>query len=138
MTVPRKKIVRFVWFVVLLSAPFPSCLLRSINTDDSLTQPDPQLLAGKESYLAETRADTGTPKPNVIVLFADDLGKYDISLYGGKDVPTPNIDTLAAAGVTFTDGYVTAPICSPSRAGLLTGRYQQRFGHELQPGVVYP
>jgi len=53
-------------------------------------------------------------------------------------VPTPNIDALAQSGVVFTDGYCTSPICSPSRAGLLTGRYQQRFGHELQPGDVYP
>jgi arylsulfatase A-like enzyme len=138
MTVLRKKIPKIVLFLAVVSSPLPSCLLLPINTDNRLTQPDPKLLAGKESYLAETKTNTSTPKPNVIVLLADDLGKYDISLYGGKDVPTPNIDTLAASGVTFTDGYVTAPICSPSRAGLLTGRYQQRFGHELQPGDIYP
>jgi arylsulfatase A-like enzyme len=138
MPILRKRSVRVVLFVAFLSALLPSCLLRPIDTDDTLPQPAPDLLAGKESYLAESRANTSTPKPNVIVLFADDLGKYDISLYGGKNVPTPQIDTLAASGVTFTDGYVTAPICSPSRAGLLTGRYQQRFGHELQPGDVYP
>ena len=137
MTVRRKN-AKIVLFVAVLSTLLPSCLLRPIDTDNTLIQPDPGLLAGKESYLAGTKANTSTPKPNVIILFADDLGKYDISLYGGKDVPTPNIDTLATSGVTFTDGYVTAPICSPSRAGLLTGRYQQRFGHELQPGDVYP
>ncbi|MEJ7830289.1 MAG: sulfatase-like hydrolase/transferase, partial [Segetibacter sp.] len=50
--------------------------------------------------------------------------------HGCKDIPTPNLDALAASGVRFTDGYVTGPYCSPTRAGLLTGRYQQRFGHE--------
>ena len=138
MTVYRNKTAEIVILLVVLSSPLQSCLFLPINTDDTLTQPDPELLAGKESYLTQTKANTSTPKPNVIILFADDLGKYDISLYGGKDVPTPQIDTLAASGVTFTDGYVTAPICSPSRAGLLTGRYQQRFGHELQPGDMYP
>ncbi|MFM1918519.1 MAG: Arylsulfatase [Candidatus Hydrogenedentota bacterium] len=122
----------------LLVFSFLVYLLLPINTDDTRQQPDPVLLAGKQAYLAETRPSGIATTPNIIVLFADDLGKYDISLYGGKDVPTPNIDALAASGVTFTDGYVTAPICSPSRAGLLTGRYQQRFGHELQPGDMYP
>ena len=66
-------------------------------------------------------------KPNVVVIMADDLGYGDVSYQGG-DVPTPNIDSIAREGVTFTDGYVTCPVCAPSRAGLLTGRYQQRFG----------
>ncbi len=69
-------------------------------------------------------------KPNIVVLFADDLGYGDVSCYGG-DLPTPNIDALAAGGLRFTDGYMTAPLCNPSRAGLLTGRYQQRWGQEL-------
>jgi arylsulfatase A-like enzyme len=68
--------------------------------------------------------------PNVVLIFADDLGYGDVSSYGGE-VPTPHIDSIGTAGVRFTDGYVTAPVCSPSRAALLTGRYQQRFGHEF-------
>lgn len=75
-------------------------------------------------------------KPNVIVIVADDLGYGDLGFQGGKDVPTPNIDSLAQNGVRFTDGYVTGVVCSPTRAGLLTGRYQQRFGHEFNPGGV--
>src|SRR6266581_12183 len=74
-------------------------------------------------------------KPNVLVIVADDLGYADIGVHGGKAVPTPNIDKLAAAGVRCTSGYVSAPYCSPSRAGLLTGRYQTRFGHEFNPHV---
>jgi arylsulfatase A-like enzyme len=77
------------------------------------------------------------PQPNIIVILVDDLGKRDISLYGGELIQTPNIDALGAAGVTFNQGYVTSPICSPSRAGLLTGRYQQRFGYGAQKHEFY-
>lgn len=69
--------------------------------------------------------------PNVVVILADDMGYGDVGAYGSKDVRTPNIDRLAADGVRFTDAYVSGPYCSPSRAGLLTGRYQERFGHEF-------
>jgi arylsulfatase A-like enzyme len=74
-------------------------------------------------------------KPNILVIVADDLGYGDIGVHGGKDVPTPNIDALAASGVRCTNAYVSAPYCSPSRAGFLTGRYQTRFGHEFNPHV---
>jgi arylsulfatase A-like enzyme len=81
-------------------------------------------------------ADLAKPtKPNILVILADDLGYGDIGIHGGKDVPTPNIDALAESGVRFTNGYVSAPYCSPSRAGFLTGRYQTRFGHEFNPHV---
>jgi arylsulfatase A-like enzyme len=80
-------------------------------------------------------ASSGTARrTNILVIVADDLGYADLGCYGGRDVPTPNIDSLAANGVRFTNGYVTAPVCSPTRAGLITGRYQQRFGHEFNPG----
>jgi arylsulfatase A-like enzyme len=87
--------------------------------------------------LAPLAADAGgtTAKPNILVILADDLGYADIGVHGGKAVPTPNIDKLAASGVRCTSGYVSAPYCSPSRAGLLTGRYQTRFGHEFNPHV---
>jgi arylsulfatase A-like enzyme len=72
-------------------------------------------------------------KPNVLLIVADDLGFADVGFHGCKDIPTPHLDRLAAASVRFTNGYVTHPFCSPTRAGLLTGRYQQRFGHENNP-----
>ncbi|MBU6175154.1 MAG: sulfatase-like hydrolase/transferase, partial [Planctomycetes bacterium] len=72
-------------------------------------------------------------QPNILVVMVDDLGYADIGVHGGKDVPTPHIDALAAAGVRCTNGYVTAPYCSPSRAGFLTGKVQTRFGHEFNP-----
>ncbi len=72
--------------------------------------------------------------PNILVIVADDLGYADVGFHGGKDIPTPHIDSLAASGTRFSSGYVSGPYCSPTRAGLLTGRYQQRFGHEFNPG----
>jgi len=69
-------------------------------------------------------------KPNIVILFADDAGYMDFGFTGTDDLKTPRIDQLASEGVICTQGYVTASVCSPSRAGLLTGRYQQRFGHE--------
>jgi len=72
-------------------------------------------------------------RPNIVLIFADDLGYCDSELYGCDLVPTPNIKRIADEGVLFTAGYVTSPVCSPSRAALLTGRYQQRFGHEFLP-----
>ncbi len=81
-----------------------------------------------------TAASAGR-KPNILVIVADDLGYADLSIQSPtKDIPTPNIDSLANGGVRFTQGYVSCPVCSPTRAGLLTGRYQQRYGHEVNPG----
>ena len=72
--------------------------------------------------------------PNVIVIIADDLGYADVSAYGINRIPTPNIDRIGLEGVRFTDGYVSAPVCGPSRAGLQTGRYPGRFGFEFNNG----
>lgn len=74
-----------------------------------------------------------TQKPNIIVILADDLGYADVGFNGCKDIPTPNIDRIAKNGVKFTNGYVCFSVCGPSRAGLLTGRYPQRFGYERNP-----
>lgn len=75
--------------------------------------------------------------PNLVVLLADDLGVYDVSAYGGHLVPTPNIDAIGADGVRFDAACVVSPVCAPSRAGLLTGRYPQRFGFEHLPHSRY-
>ncbi|MBN8608599.1 MAG: sulfatase [Caulobacterales bacterium] len=73
------------------------------------------------------------PPPNIVLIIADDLGYGDLGVYGGRRIATPNIDALAARGVRFTNGYVTSAVCAPSRASLLSGRYQQRFGYEFNP-----
>ena len=67
-------------------------------------------------------------QPNVIVIFTDDQGSVDLNCYGAKDLTTPHMDSLAKRGVRFTQFYAAAPVCSPSRAGLLTGRYPVRAG----------
>jgi arylsulfatase A-like enzyme len=72
-------------------------------------------------------------RPNIIIFFADDLGYGELGCQGNPQIPTPHIDAISANGVRFTDGYVTAPNCSPSRAGLLTGRIPTRFGYEFNP-----
>jgi len=131
-----KKILIPILLVLFIAVLF---LFWPINTNGKLIEPDKKLVEGKTAFLAQKdTSKSSEKKPNIIILLADDLGKYDISLYGGKSTPTPQIDSLAASGVTFTDGYVSSSICSPSRAGLLTGRYQERFGHEYQPGDRYP
>lgn len=76
-------------------------------------------------------ADGQARPPNILVIVADDMGYADIGVHGSTDIPTPNIDALAATGIRFTDGYVSGPFCSPTRAGLMTGRYPQKFGHEF-------
>ena len=73
-------------------------------------------------------------RPNIVVIVADDMGYADLGVYGCRDIPTPNIDALAASGIRFTDAYVSGPYCGPTRAGLLTGRYPQRFGQDSTSG----
>ena len=75
-------------------------------------------------------------KPNILFIVGDDMGYADVGFHGCKDIPTPNLDALAKSGVRFTSGYVSGPYCSPTRAGLLTGRYQQKFGHEFNPDAA--
>lgn len=90
-------------------------------------------------FLSGVLISFGQKKPNIIVIYTDDLGYADIGVQGSvKDIKTPNIDKLAQNGIRFTNGYVTAPQCSPSRAGLITGRYQQRFGFDQIPDGPLP
>jgi len=95
---------------------------------------------GAATALAGRARGEGPPadgsKPNIIIVLADDMGYADLGVHGCKDIPTPHIDSLARNGVRFTDAYVSCPVCSPMRAGLMTGRYQQRFGYWYNPGPV--
>ena len=70
-------------------------------------------------------------KPNILLILCDDVGYGEFGFQGCKDIPTPHIDSIAKNGIRFTQGYVSGPYCSPTRAGLLTGRYQTRYGHEF-------
>lgn len=73
---------------------------------------------------------SGAGQPNILLILADDLGYHDVGFQGSERIRTPHLDQLAGMGMRFTDGHVSASVCSPSRAGMMTGRYQQRFGHE--------
>jgi arylsulfatase A-like enzyme len=94
-----------------------------------------RLAAGLALACSLQLTSAGQSKPaNVVLIVTDDMGYADIGLHGGREIPTPNIDALMKSGTRFTDAYVTGPYCSPTRAGLLTGRYPQRFGHEFNVG----
>ncbi len=83
-------------------------------------------------YTPSLKAESNE-RPNIVLIVGDDLGYGELGCYGGSDIPTPNLDALASQGVRFTDGYVTAPYCAASRAGMIAGRYQTRFGFEFNP-----
>ncbi len=88
------------------------------------------LIVGCQSNAVLENQDQSQNKPNIIVVLTDDQGWADVGFNGATDIPTPNLDRIASQGVIFSNGYVSHPYCSPSRAGLLTGRYQARFGHD--------
>ena len=92
------------------------------------------LLLGSFSF-AQVNTTKSTTKPNLIVIMTDDMGWADVGFNGCKDIPTPNIDRIANEGVRFEEGYVSFPVCGPSRAGFLTGRYQDRFGFTTNPSI---
>ena len=134
---PRQRLIRR----VLIFAPFVGLLvfllwpLASRRWDIDF---DEAMAGAKADYLRGQRSAVRTSGPRIILILVDDLGLTDIGLYGGTMVATPNIDSIGHDGVTFTNASCTTAICAPSRASLLTGRYQQRFGFELQPHDRYP
>lgn len=91
------------------------------------------VLLGSFSSLGESIAQVDSRPPNILLIVGDDMGYADVGFHGCTDIPTPHLDSLARSGVICSQGYVSGPYCSPTRAGLLTGRYQQRFGHEFNP-----
>ncbi|MCP5117541.1 MAG: sulfatase-like hydrolase/transferase [bacterium] len=105
-----------------------------------------RILFAAMALLLPATPSLAAAKPNILLVVVDDLGYGELGCQGNPQIPTPHIDSLARNGVRFTDGYVSAPVCCPSRAGYLTGRYQTRFGHEhnaiglqnLDPGIGLP
>ena len=90
-------------------------------------------LAISTVVLAAIAADAANSRPNIILIVSDDQGYADVGFHGSKEIPTPNLDALAASGTICTAGYVTFPVCSPSRAGFLAGRHGARFGYDTNP-----
>lgn len=91
------------------------------------------LTVAAELIFSGNLAAQANRRPNVILIVSDDGGYNDFGCFGGKEIPTPHIDQLAKNGIRFTQAYVTASVCAPSRAGMISGRYQQRFGFEHNP-----
>ena len=90
------------------------------------------------AFLPITASAEAPAKPNILILFTDDQGYADLGVQGSEDIPTPHIDSLAHNGVRCTSGYVSSPMCSPSRAGIVTGRSQSRFGHDVNWHPQWP
>src|SRR3954465_13792678 len=86
------------------------------------------LVALAAFLLVPTTAAAQAPKPNILIILCDDLGYGDLGCYGHEAIRTPNLDKLAAQGIRFTECYAASAVCSPSRAGLLTGRIPSRAG----------
>lgn len=106
-------------------------LLWPLKSTDFKIVEDVLALEEKKSILSSINDSPEASKPNVILITVDDLGMADASLYGEGDMSTPNIDRLGQQGIVFENAYVTSPVCAPSRAALITGRYQHRFGFEF-------
>ena len=104
-----------------------------MNTTPLLTPACLAILLSLALALPAGTSAADQAKPNILFIVGDDMGYGDVGFQHCKNIPTPNLDALAASGMRFTNGYVSGPYCSPTRAGLLTGRYQTRFGHEFNP-----
>ena len=86
--------------------------------------------ASADEILNTKKSKSSEQKPNLIIILTDDQGYKDVGFNGSTDIKTPHIDALAKSGVIFEQGYVSAPVCGPSRAGLMTGRNQVNFGFD--------
>ena len=128
---PLKWLIGLVLVLVLLAVLYPAISLLTYDQVD-----DEQHLTAKREYLASLAAvPPSGDRPNIVLILLDDLGYGDLGSFGAQSISTPNIDSLAQAGTRFTHYYSPSPVCSPSRAGLMTGRYPPRAGLGY---VVFP
>jgi arylsulfatase A-like enzyme len=123
---------------VFIIISFSAYLLWPLASDEYIINWDQQQIEAKKNFLLykPVALNVGN-RPNIILIIVDDLGKTDITLYGEGKVNTPHIEQLGAEGVIFDQAYVTSPVCSPSRASIMTGRYPQRFGFTYQMHEFY-
>lgn len=134
----RKSRRRLLIFLLIL-APVLTFLLWPLTSDKYKITFDDAKIKYRQEYLKyKVERQDSTIRPNIIIILADDLSKMDVSSYGSPHIKTPNIDAIGEQGVRFQEAYITSPICAPSRAGLITGRYQQRYGFELNIHERYP
>ena len=125
--------MRILLVSLILIIPLIGYLLYPLQSDDFKIVENAKLLEAKSAYLRESVVDDTAQRLNVVWIMADDLGYFDTDLYSQEGyVNTPNLGRIAQRGLRFSNAYVTSPLCSPSRASVLTGRYNQRFGFEHQ------
>ena len=130
----KYSIIIFVFTVISISA----YLLWPLASDEFIINWDQKQIEAKKNFLLYKPVGQHVGnRPNIILIIVDDLGKTDITLYGEGKVNTPHIDQLGEEGVIFEQAYVTSPVCSPSRAAIMTGRYPQRFGFSYQMHEFY-
>ncbi len=130
----RSMLLKSAVLLLLLSACYPLSVTRMkwrVHWDKDLKK-------GKKEYLKTSKPNSAEKQPNIVILLVDDLGKYEVSAYGATHISTPHIDQLGKEGIIFDEAYVTAPTCAPSRAGIMTGRVQNRYGFETQIMEFYP
>ncbi len=116
---------------ILIFLPVVAILLWPLGTERLAIRMDKKAMENKKEYLNKQITPAEPNAPNILLITVDDLGMADCSLYDEGDIETPNIDRLGSQGVVFENAYVTSPVCAPSRAALITGRYQHRFGFEF-------
>jgi arylsulfatase A-like enzyme len=128
-----KMLKRILIIVLLVFAGLITFLLWPLKSRDFTIAWDETAIQDKKKILDSfPKASPADSLPNIVLIVVDDLGVYDMSFYGGEKVETPHMDGIARSGVAFGQAYVAAPMCSASRAAILTGRYPQRFGFEFQ------
>lgn len=121
----------FLFLIPLFILPAIMVLLSPMASSDFKIEPDSVALQNKFDFLGTKDTKPDASSPNIILITVDDLGMADCSLYNEGDISTPNIEKLGNKGIIFDNAYVTSPVCAPSRAAMITGRYQHRFGFEF-------
>ena len=118
-------------FILLILIPLLAYLFWPLKSADFNIEEDLNAIEEKRTILNSIPSSSHTNKPNIILITVDDLGMADVSMYGEGDVLTPNIDRLGEQGIVFENAYVTSPVCAPSRAALITGRYRNALDLNL-------
>ncbi len=128
---PKKSRKLLLILLVLLILPVIPLLIYPMASADFILETDIDALNSKVKFLQGKSQNSDTLNPNIILITVDDLGMADCSIYDEGDILTPNIERLGEEGIIFDNAYVTSPVCAPSRAAMITGRYQHRFGFEF-------
>ena len=135
-----KELIKLLFIVLSVTLTNQACNYPFNTASDewTITYPEDKIAFKKEFLENNTESASISKQPNIILIVADDLGKAEVSAYGSNNVKTPHIDKIAKEGVLFNNCYVTSPLCSTSRAAILTGRYPTRYGFETQLMEYYP